>query len=375
MSVPLSDHAKFYREHQREIDSAIRGVLRSGRFDTGPEVPAFESEFADWVGASHAIGVGSGTAALISALLALEVGSGDEVITVANNDIAGASSIRFVDADIVWVDIARDTKCMDTGACEAAITPRTRAIIAVDMYGHPAEMTELRRIADRHGLRLIEDACIAVGAEIQGRRVGSFADVTCFSFAPGKILSAYGGAGACTVEDPELAERIRMLSAYGQNPNTRRSRQNDLEFLFESDGLNTRLDEIQAAILRVKLQLLEENLRVRRDQASVYTERLRGLVDTPIERPNYRHAWRNYTIESSRRDEISDHLIAQGIGCAMLYAPPLHLQPVNSGLEYATGSLPETERSGERLLCLPIGPHLTESQVDSVVHAVQSALQ
>ncbi len=184
MRVALYDHAKLYREHRKEIDAAIARVIEGGQFTWGEEVPGFEEEFASWVDARHAVAVGSGTAALTTALRALGIGPGDEVITVANTDLADSAAISAVGASVVWVDIDPESRCIDTTACEAAITPRTRALLPVDMYGHPADMTEMRRIADRHGLALVEDACLALGAEIGGRRLGSLADVTCFSFAP-----------------------------------------------------------------------------------------------------------------------------------------------------------------------------------------------
>ncbi|MEU9331125.1 DegT/DnrJ/EryC1/StrS family aminotransferase [Streptomyces canus] len=375
MKIALYDHAKLYREHREEIDIAIARVLESGQFIWGQEVPAFEKEFANWVGARHAVSVGSGTAALTTALRALGIGPGDEVITVANTDLAGSAAIRAAGASVVWVDIDPETRCIDTAACEAAITPRTRALLPVDLYGHPADVIEMRRIADRHGLALVEDACIALGAEIDGRRVGSLADVTCFSFAPGKHLGAYGAAGACTTQDAALAERIRKLMSDGQARVRRYGpKSNVVGQHHEMEGYNQQMDEMQAAILRAKLPHLDETLAVRRAQADRYTERLAGLADLPAEKTGYRHAWRNYVIELDRRDALAAHLFTQGIGCNGLYSPPLHLQPVYSGLGYVLGSLPRTERSGSRLLGLPLGPHLSLHQIDMVAEEVRAGL-
>ncbi|MFG2730566.1 DegT/DnrJ/EryC1/StrS family aminotransferase [Streptomyces canus] len=372
--MALYDHAKLYREHRGEIDAAIARVLESGQLTWGEEVPGFEEEFASWVDARHAVAVGSGTAALTTALRALGIGPGDEVITVANTDLADSAAISAVGASVVWVDIDPEARCIDTTACEAAITPRTRALLPVDMYGHPADMVEMRRIADRHGLALVEDACLALGAEIDGSRLGSLADVTCFSFAPGKHLCAYGAAGACTTQDAALAERIRRLATNGQPRERNYGPKPSLGLHHEAEGHNERMDELQAAVLRAKLPYLDEALAVRRAQAHRYTERLAGLADLPGQKTGFRHAWRNYVIELDRRDALAAHLLAQGIGCNALYSPPMHLQPVYKGLGYAVGSLPTTERSGNRLLGLPLGPHLSLQQIDVVAEEVRAGL-
>jgi dTDP-4-amino-4,6-dideoxygalactose transaminase len=215
--VPLYDHAALYAAAKPRIDAAISRVVTSRNLDWGEEVPAFEAAFAAWLGASHALGFGSGTGALKAALKALGIGPGDEVITVTNTNIAGSSAIHFVGADIVWVDIDPTTRNVDVALAEAAITPRTRAILPVDMYGHPADLHALRWLADRHSFFIVEDACLALGAEIGNRKIGIIADVTCFSFAPTKHLGAFGSAGACRPEDSTLAEKLRMVSAYGQS--------------------------------------------------------------------------------------------------------------------------------------------------------------
>ncbi|MEU6180087.1 DegT/DnrJ/EryC1/StrS family aminotransferase [Streptomyces coeruleorubidus] len=374
MRVALYDHAKLYREHHEAIDAAIARMLESGQFTWGEEVPAFEEEFASWVNARHAVAMGSGTAALTTALRALEIGPGDEVITVANTELTGVAAISAVGATVVWVDIDPASRCIDTTACEAAITPRTRALLPVDMYGHPADMIEMRRIADRHGLALVEDACIALGAEIDGRRLGSHADVTCFSFSPGKHLGAMGAAGACTTQNAVLADRIHRLASDGQARGRHYDPTPGIGQHHETEGHNQRMDEMQAAILRAKLPHLVETLAVRRAQADRYTERLVGLADLPAEGTGFRHAWRNYVIELDRRDELAAHLFAHGIGCNALYSPPMHLQSVYRGLGYAVGSLPRTERSGKRLLGLPLGPHLSIEQIDIVADEVRVGL-
>lgn len=377
MSVPLYDHAKLYLGARDRIDAAIARVLTSGRLDWGPEVPAFETAFGDWVGAAHTVSTGSGTAALKAALLGLGIGPGDEVITVPNTDIACSSAIRFAGATVVWVDVDPATRCMCPEAAAAAITPRTRALLPVDLYGHPADLRALRALADRHGIALVEDACLALGAEIEGRRIGGVADVTCFSFAPTKHLGAYGSGGACTTEDAELAERMRRISAYGQS----RARHlntfsgGGAELLHETDGLNERLDELQAAILRTKLDDLDASLAQRRAQAARYREALEGAgPDLPREIGPVRHAWRNYVIECDDRDGLRMRLAEAGIGTNAPYAPPMHLQPVYADLGFGPGRFPVAERSCARLVGLPLGPHLALDQIDTVAAAVRALL-
>jgi dTDP-4-amino-4,6-dideoxygalactose transaminase len=331
-------------------------VLGSGRVDWGDEVPSFEEEFAAWLKARFAIAVGSGTAALTAALRAIGVGPGDEVISVANTDLADSAAVSAVGASIVWVDIDSETRCIDTAACEAAITSR------------------MRRVADSHGLALIEDACLALGAEIAGRRVGSLADVTCFSLSPGKHLAAYGLAGACTTEDAALADLIRKLSSDGQTCEWHDGSREHIGLHHETEGSNERMDEIQAAVLRTKLPYLDEILAARRAQAERYTECLEGRADLPREKAGFRHAWRNYVIEVDGRDALAAHLYACGIGCSAPYSPPQHRQPVYANLGYAPGSLPKTERSGSRLLAVPLGPHLNLEQIDMVADAICAGL-
>lgn len=377
MSVPLYDHAALYAAAKPRIDAAIARVLTSGQLDWGTEVPAFEVEFAAWLGASHAVGVGSGSAALKAALIALGIGPGDEVITVTNTDIAGSSAIRLVGADVVWVDIDPATRNIDVALAEAAITPRTRAILPADMYGHPADLTALRDLANRHRLVIVEDACLALGAEIGNRRIGSFADITCFSFAPTKHLGACGSAGACTTEDPVLAERLRMVSAYGQSRqrHTANFAGGGAGLHHETDGMNERLDELQAAILRAKLPDLDATLAQRREQAARYTERLAATrIELPREHGPVRHAWRSYVVELDGRDALRARLARLGVATNTPYAPPMHLQPVHAPLGHGPGSFPRSERSCARLVGLPLGPHLGLEDIDRAADAVLASL-
>lgn len=377
VNVPLYDHATLYAEAKPQIDAAINRVLTSGKLDWGEEVPAFETAFAAWLGASHAVGVGSGTGALKAALKALGIGPGDEVITVTNTDIAGSSAIRFVGADVVWVDIDPATRNIDVELAEMAITPRTRAILPVDMYGHPADLHALRGLADRHGLFIVEDACLALGAEIGNRKIGTIADITCFSFAPTKHLGAYGSAGACATEDSALAKKLQMVSAYGQS----RERHSETfagggaGLCHETDGLNERMDELQAAILRAKLPDLDATLAMRRAQAARYSERLAGCgIDLPAEFGPVFHSWRNYIVELDERDAVRAQLSNLGVGTNTPYAPPMHLQPVYSQIGHCIGDFPHTERSCARLMGLPLGPHLTLDDIDRAADTLTTVL-
>lgn len=369
--IPVYDRQKLYLDDKAAIDAAVARVLASGRYDWGDEVPAFEAELAAWLGARHFVATGSGTAALKAALRALRIGPGDEVITVANTDMANSTAIHAVGARAVWVDIDPLTRCMDPAACAAAITPRTAAILPVDMYGHPCDILAFRQLADRHGLKLVEDACLALGAETGGQRVGSFADITCFSFSSGKHLGAMGNAGGCATEDAELARRLRLVSGDGQDRARHRMQPRPLDLHYEEESHNDRMDEIQAAVLRAKLPSLGRTLAQRRAQAARYSQALAGLVQVPAEQPGVRHAWRNYVVETEEREALARHLTAQGVQCNALYSPPMHLQPVYEHLDVKRGHLPKTEASVDRLLGLPIGPHLQMAEIDVVIAAMR----
>jgi dTDP-4-amino-4,6-dideoxygalactose transaminase len=375
MTIASIDHLARLRPHRAAIEMAIRRVLDSGKPDWGDEVPAFETAFAAWVGAGHAVTVNSGTAALKIALLALGIGAGDEVITIANTDVCVPSAIRATGAAVVWVDIDPVSKTMDIEALRRAITPRTRAILPVDACGHPSDMSAIGAIAVRHDLKIVEDACVALGAEIGGRRVGSLADVTCFSFGPSKHLGALGTGGACTTGDAALARRIRLLAGYGRENRAHGGpiANGDLHI---ADGLNERLDEIQAAVLGVLLPDLDRALDRRRHQAALYHKRLAGLpVERPLTRDGDRHAWRSYVVELDDRDAVRRKLAERGIVAGAHYDPPMHLQPVYRPLGFDAGSYPVTERSAARSLSLPIGPHLGVGEISAVCEALRSMLR
>ena len=375
MAVPFYDHAKLYLRRKAEIDGAIFRVIESGRLDWGEEVPAFEAEFADFVGAEHAVTTSSGTAALQVALLALGIGLGDEVITVTNTDIGTISAIHFTGAKSVFVDVDPATLCMDVAQARAAIGPRTRAILPVDMFGQPAPLIALRELARLMGLVIVEDACLALGADIDGFRVGTFADITCFSFAPTKHLGSFGSGGACTTSDAALADRMRKIAAYGQDRGRHwQIGRSPLPMYHETEGLNARLDEIQAAILRVKLPDVAESLAIRRHQAALYSAALLGSVELPCEVPGTRHAWRNYVVHLDNRDWVREGLTTREIGSALSYAPPQHLQPVYAHKGFVRGSFPVSERSGDRLLGLPIGPQHDDAAILAVADGLKDAI-
>jgi dTDP-4-amino-4,6-dideoxygalactose transaminase len=375
MRVALYDHALLYARQREAIDSAIRRVLESGRLDWGPEVPAFESEFAAWLGVAHAVTANSGTAALKIALLALGIGPGDEVITVPNSDISSTSSIHHVGARAIWVDVRDDDGTMDPGALERAITPRTRAVLPVDLYGQPADMQAIAAIARRRGLVVVEDACLALGAAIGTRRIGRWADVTCFSFAATKHLGSLGSGGAAVTEDAALAERMRRLGGYGQSRARHFGPTASPVLRHEEEGLNERLDELQAAVLRVKLNGLDAGLAQRRAQAERYRQLLADApLDLPAPRPGTFHAWRNFVVHLDDRDGVRGRLGESGIATNLPYAPPLHLQPVYARLGHRRGAFPVSERRADRLLGLPLGPHLDDDAIGLVATALRAAI-
>ncbi|TAU55629.1 DegT/DnrJ/EryC1/StrS family aminotransferase [Rhizobium leguminosarum] len=374
LRVPMYEHGKLYQLQKQEIDDAVRRVIEKGVFDWGEEVAAFEEEFAAWNGVEHAVSVNSGTAAIKIALLAAGVGRGDEVITVPNTDISSSSGIRHTGADVVWVDVEPLSRTMDTQALRRAITPRTKAILPVDLFGHPANMTEIMEIARQHGLIVIEDACLALGATIDGHKVGGFATATCFSFAPKKHLGSYGSGGAILTRDAALAERMQKLAAYGQSRERHRDNTavaGNTGLYLEEEGSNEQLDELQAAILRIKLSGFAENLRTRRNQAARYDQALQNLtLDLPSCREGVEHAWRNYVVERDDRDPVRQYLSDNGVQTNLSYAPPMHLQPVYRFMNKGENSLPVAERSCSRLFGLPIGPHIGDEQLEHVVQTL-----
>ena len=366
MKVPFLDLKAQYIELKDEIDGAIQGVLDRTAFAGGPFVEKFESEFAAYCQCPFACGVGSGTDALLFALMALGIGRGDEVITVPNSFIATAEAISYCGASPVFVDVDEHTQTMNPARLEAAITPKTKAVIPVHLFGQMADMDPIIEIAGRHGLSVVEDACQAHGAEYKGQRAGSMGDAGCFSFYPGKNLGAYGEAGAVTTGSEELAAKVRMLRDHGQPEKYRHS----------LIGWNGRMDGIQGAILSVKLKRLDEANDKRRSNAIEYDKLLAGVdgVSVPVERVSARHVYHIYAIRVQERDELMKKLQAAEIGCGIHYPIPIHFQEAYADLGLAAGAFPVVEQCARELLSLPMFPELTLDMIRFVADVVKEGV-
>ena len=371
MRIPFVDLEAQYHAIRPEIDEAIQRVLARSSFIGGEDVSAFAREFADWcasgaepTGPLHCAPCGNGTDALYLALRALGIGPGDEVITVSHTFIATAEAIGMTGARPVFVDVLPTTLLMDPEAAEAAVTSRTKAMIPVHLYGQPCAMDEVLRIARRHGLKVVEDAAQAHGALWRGRRVGGLGDVACFSFYPGKNLGAYGDAGAVVSRDAELIRRVEMLANHGRLE----------KYTHEIQGVNSRLDGLQAAILRVKLRHLDGWTRDRQAHAAAYTQ---ALADTeltlPATAPGAEPVWHLYVVRSKDREALQARLKRHDVASGVHYPLPLHLQPAYAHLDLGPGSLPVTELAAREILSLPMFPELTSEQIAHVASAVRAA--
>lgn len=361
MQVPQANPKASYAAHRAEIDAAIRRVLESGWYILGEEVAALEREFAAYCGLGHAVGVGSGTEALHLALKALGVGAGGEVVTVSHTAVATVSAIELAGARPVLVDVHPASYTLDPAALESALGPRTQAIIAVHLYGQPADLQPIAHLAARQGVPLIEDCAQAHGALYQGRPVGGWGACGCFSFYPTKNMGAIGDGGMVVTGDPALAERLRLLREYGWRE----------RYISSVSGWNSRLDELQAAILRVKLAHLDEDNTRRRHLAALYDDLLSGCaVARPVEMPYGRHVYHLYVVRSPQRDALRAHLAARGVGTGIHYPAPVHLQPAYAALGYRPGALPVTERLAREVLSLPLYPELGEAAIAYVAEAM-----
>ncbi|MCL4460021.1 MAG: DegT/DnrJ/EryC1/StrS family aminotransferase [Chloroflexi bacterium] len=361
--IPFGDLRRQYAAIHSEIQGALEGVLERGWFILGEQVTAFEEEWAAYCGTKYAIGVGSGTEALHLALLACRVGPGDEVITVPNTAVPTVSAISFAGARPVFVDIDPRSYTMDLSLLPACIGPRTKAIIPVHLFGQAADMDPIMAVAREYNLKVIEDACQAHGAEYKGKRVGSIGDVNCFSFYPSKNLGAYGDGGAVVTNDAELAEKLRLLRNYGQ----------EKRYYHAIKGFNSRLDEMQAAILRVKLAKLDKWNERRRELANLYEDMLTDTdIICPSEMPYTRHVYHLYVIRSPARDYLQKHLLQCGIGTAIHYPLPVHLQPAYADLGLGLKSFPIAEQYATQILSLPMYPELKEEEVAQVAQAIGS---
>jgi len=366
MTIPLVDLKAQYLSIKDEMDAAIHRVVDSTSFIMGPDVRAFEEEFARFCGVQHAVGVDSGTAALHLAFLACDIGPGDEVITTPHTFIATIGMLGRVGARPVFVDIDPRTYNMDPARIEAAITERTKAILPVHLYGQPAEMDPILEIADRHGLKVIEDAAQAHGAEYKGRRAGSMGHVAVFSFYPGKNLGAYGDAGALVTDDGETAEKVRLWRNHG--------RRDKYEHLLQ--GFNYRIDTLQAAILQVKLAHLEEWNEARRRHVAIYRELLSDLdLVLPYEPEHVRAVYHLFVIRLPERDALREHLKARGISTGIHYPIPLHLQPAYRHLGHKEGDFPITEECARQVLSLPLYPELAQAQIEEVARSVKEFME
>jgi dTDP-4-amino-4,6-dideoxygalactose transaminase len=365
MAIPLVDLKAQYRTIKPEIDAAVARILENTSFILGSEVSTFEQSFAAYCEARHAVGVSSGTAALQLALMALGIGPGDEVITTPFTFIATAAAISHVGATPVMADIVEATYNLDPAKVEAAITPRTRAILPVHLYGQPVEMDALLEIARAHKLYVIEDACQAVGATYKGRKVGGLGDVSCFSFYPSKNLGAAGDGGMLVTNDEAVADRVQKLRDHGRTSHYGHS----------LIGFTYRLDAMQAAILAVKLKYLDGWNEARRGVAAQYNSLLqgKGLV-TPVEAEGCHSVYHVYALRAPRRDQLLEHLRAKGIGAGVHYPLPVHLQPAYASLGVAAGAMPVSEAVAQDVISLPIYPEMTPAQVAEVAGEVSAFL-
>ena len=361
--IPFVDLKVQYASIKDEVNTAIQGILDSCQFTLGSEVAEFEKEFAAFSGAEIGIGVNTGTSALHLALLAADIGPGDEVITVPNTFVATVAAIRYTGATPVFVDIDPVSFNMDPDLVEAAITPRTRAILPVHLYGQPADMDPIVEIARKHDLVVIEDAAQAHAAEYKGRRVGSLGDMACFSFYPGKNLGAYGEGGMVVTDNAEYARKIRMYRDWGA----------EQKYHHVLKGYNYRLEGIQGAVLRVKLKYLEGWTEGRRAAASRYDDLLAGSdYSTPVALPDNRHVYHVYAIRTSNRAAVQEHLQAQGVQSNIHYPIPVHLMAAHEDLGYVRGQFPHAEAAADEVLSLPMFPELTEAQTAGVADALLS---
>ena len=359
VTVPMVDLKAQYARIRAEVDAALARVVSAGQFIGGEECRLLEEEFARYCGAGHACGVANGTDALTLSLKAFGVGPGDEVVTVANTFIATGEAVFLNGARPVFVDVDPATFTMDPSALPRAITARTKLIVPVHLYGHPADMPAVMDVAARHGIPVLEDAAQAHGAEVAGKRAGNLAHAATFSFYPGKNLGAYGDAGMVTSNDAGFVARVRQLANHGGGAN---------KYDNVVVGTNSRLDTLQAAVLRVKLRHLDAWNRERRERVSAYARALDGTagIVAPREREGCRSAWHLYTIRSKDRDHLQARLRSGGIATAVHYPRPIHLQPAMAGAGGKMGDLPVSELLSQEVLSLPLYPELPLETVERI---------
>jgi hypothetical protein len=362
MNIPAFDLKRQYRNLSSELLPILEEVMAKGQFILGENVELLEKELADYCGTKYAVGVASGTDALLLSLEALGIGEGDEVITTPFTFFATSEVISLLKAKPVFVDIDSKTFNIDPDKIEDAITTKTKAVIPVHLFGQMAEMDDIEYLAEKYDLYIIEDACQAIGAEYKGRRAGSIGDTGCFSFFPTKNLGAFGDGGLITTNDEKLYEKIKLLRVHGSRK----------KYYHELIGHNSRLDEIQAAILRVKLKYLDDWIERRIEIAKIYSEGLKDLdVIVPEVKPYLRHVYHQYVIRTKHRDELQEYLFNKGIGTAIYYPLPLHLQECYKDLGYREGDLPEAEKASKEVIALPMWPELTNEEVNYIVESIR----
>lgn len=363
MNVPLLDLKVQYASIKEELRAAVDEVMESCRFILGPYVQKFEEEIAAYTGTKYAVGVASGTDALLLSLRACEVGPGDEVITTPYSFFATAGVISRLGAIPVFVDIDPRTYNIDSDLIAGKITPRTKVIMPVHLFGQCAEMDPISALAEKHGLRVVEDAAQAIGAEHRGRRAGSMSQLGCFSFFPSKNLGGLGDGGMVVTDDPDLAELVRILRVHGSKP----------KYFHSIVGYNSRLDGLQAAALRVKLTYLDQWTEKRREHARIYDQLLKDLsVVTPHAEEYNRHIYNQYIIRVENRDGLRRHLTERNVGTALYYPLPLHLQECYRDLGFHEGDFPESERAAKETISIPVFPEMTHQQQEYVVEQIRN---
>lgn len=362
--IPMVDLGKQFAGIREEIMEMMSQILESSNYILGPKVREFERRVAEYIRVSDAIGVASGTDALHLSIEALGIGDGDEVVTTPFTFFATVEAILYTGARPVFVDIDPETFTIDCSRIEDKITPRTKAILPIHLFGHPSDMERIMNIAERHGLHVIEDCAQAFGAEIKGRKVGSFGDAGCFSFYPSKNLGAYGDGGMITLNNRGFSDSIKSLRNHGSKGS----------YIHDSVGFNSRLDEIQAGVLLVKLKRIDEYNSKRRQKVSLYNELLSNTVTCPAERKGAYHVYNQYTIMCKKRDEVRRQLRENGISSVVYYPCPLHLQNALSFLGHKEGDFPNAENASMEVLSLPLYPELEESSIERIAEVIKKVL-
>jgi UDP-2-acetamido-2-deoxy-ribo-hexuluronate aminotransferase len=357
------DLKRQYHDIKEDIDKAIKRVLDKGVFIGGQEIDSFEKEIAEYSGRRFGVGVNSGTDALFLSLKALGISKGDEVITTPFTFIATAEAVVNLRAKPVFVDINTETFNIDESKIEEKITERTKAIMPVHLFGQMANMEKIMGIAKKHNLKVVEDAAQAIGAELGGRKAGSFGDAGCFSFFPSKNLGCFGDGGMIVTNNENLAENARLLKNHGSSKKEK--------YLNQTLGINSRLDSLQAAALRAKLKYLDSWNEKRAENADIYDQELRGIVETPFVAENRKHIYNQYTVKAEKRDELKDYLKEKGIPSMIYYPLGLHLQPAFSYLGHKEGDFPETEKASKQVLSLPIYPELLKQEIKQVTEVIK----